>query len=408
MLQSKTNYKNNIISFCAIMFGLLAAFGGIDISSLAAFIGVCGFIFLFGNLGFDKFLKSNSSSFFVFFAIAFLIIYFVARHFGNNLPINDTIKYLLANIILFPLLVFALKPELGREKIIARAIFAGFCIGLFLLFIEAIDNYSMYKLANPNQAIKAMEVNLGRGAYILVAFYWPAMLAAKILKIDIRIKIAIFILTAFTSTRFGIDLNFIIFILANIAALLALKFPKIIIGTIYFVGGILIAIAPVIYGHIAHLAKNLLGSNLPMSYERRADMWIYTLGKIKEQPFFGYGLDGARQFQNKVFLGGYEWTAIQMHPHSAPMHIWLEGGLFGVILLLLVLFMGAFISLKSKLLNKENSWAFCGLLTSILSVWALSHSIWEQWLWSVTAILFCFIFMFRFVKTEKTNELQEI
>lgn len=407
MTNQKPKFKSNLISFCAIIFGLLASFGGIDITSLAVLIALGGLFLLIQKKQLNQFLKANSSLLFFLILIVIFVLYFVSNHLATGQKINDTIKYLLANLILFPLLIYSLKPEYNDKKI-ARAIFAGFCIGLALLIFEAIDNYAMYKLANPNQAIKAMEVNLGRGAYIIIAAYWPAMLAANALKIDMRIKIMLFVLTIFLGTRFGIDLNVIIFILANIGAFIALYYPKLIIGLVFTIGGTLIAGAPVIYGHIANLAKNLLGSNLPMSYERRADMWLYALSKIKEKPIWGYGLDSSRQFQDKVYLGGYEWTAIQMHPHSAPLHIWLEGGVVGAILLLAILFYAAFISLQSKNLNKENSWAFCGLLISILAVWALSHSIWEQWLWAISAILFCFIFAIKIKKSEKTNDMIEI
>lgn len=407
MIEHKPKFTANLMSFCAIIFGLISSFGGIDITVLATLIGVIGVFVVLIRRDLGGFLKANSASYLLFFALGLLVIFMLMGHFSVRENITETVKNLVANLILLPFVIYVLSPSGADNKLISRAIFAGFILGLSLLCIEAIDNYYMFRLANPDQVQKALEVNLGRGAYIIIAMYWPAMLAAQSLGIEKKYQVFIFIATAFLGTRFGIDLNIAIFLIANFAALIALKFPRIIIGLVFLTSGILVAFAPIIYGKIAHLAKNLFGQNMPLSYERRADMWLYAIDRIKEKPIWGHGLDKSREFGETVHLGGYDWPAIQMHPHSAPLHIWLEGGAIGASLVLFILAICAYLALRTKKLNTSNSWAFTGLLTSILCVWALSHAIWEQWLWSVSAILFCFVFALKY-KKQINKDLEEI
>ncbi len=382
---SKTDKTGNFIAGILLAFGLLASFGGIDLSSLAAIFLILSPFIAYSLKGINS--KKNSVIRLFFFAFLIAIIGFYIGHSQYlKMPISEGMKHIIFVPFLMP---FAAKifREVKGKVTIARSLVAALAFLIIFLLIEALTQYQMYKIANPTQVIKDIEVNLGRAAFIALCLFWPAIYAAKHLMIDTKFIFLAFILMMGLCTQFGMDLHLALFPIACLAAFLARYFPRLITGIVFLVPALLISFAPFIYNSAAVYAKNYFGDQIPMSWGRRADMWIYAYNRIIERPLFGWGFDGARQFNETVQYAGYEWGAIQMHPHSAPMHIWLEGGIVGAILFVGMLFFGAILTFKSRLVSKRNAWAFCGLFTSIIIAWSLSYSIWEQWLWALTFIL---------------------
>ncbi len=393
MNDQKPKFISNLMSFCAIMFGLLASFSGTDIPVLTAICAIAILIYLVWQKHWHGIINSNLKIILLFIPLVALVTYMVIYANINGLGLKSTKQYLIANLFIFPFFIYGVQSRANDTSKNRRAIIAGFGILVVLLSLEAIDHYQMYRMANPNISDKSLEFNLGRAAYIAIIMFWPALLALNNLGKSKKYSVFMVVITGFIATQFGIDLNIIIFISVSIAALLAIKFPKTILTIINIIAISFVILAPPIYSKIATLAKNLLGNDLPMSYGRRADMWIYASEKIKEKPIFGWGLDGARNFQEKVNYAGYEWAAIQMHPHSAPLHIWLEGGLIGAVLVSFILLMGYFLALRSKRMSGKNAWAYVGLYSTILFGWSLSYSIWEQWLWAVTLMSISFVYL---------------
>lgn len=393
MSDQKPKFISNLMSFCAIIFGLLASFSGTDIPVLTAICAITILIYLIWQRHWHGIINSNAKILLLFLPIIALVAYMIIYANINGFGLKSTKQYLIANLFTFPFFIYGLQSRANDANKNRRAIIAGFGILATLLLFEAIDHYQMYKMANPNISDKSLEFNLGRAAYIAIIMFWPAALALSNIGKSRKYSVILVLVTGFIATQFGIDLNFIIFISVGIAALIAMKFPKLVFSIVTFIAISLVVLAPPIYSNIATFAKLKFGDNLPMSYGRRADMWLYASEKIKEKPLFGWGLDGARNFQEKVHYAGYEWAAIQMHPHSAPLHIWLEGGIIGATLVALIILMGYFLALKSKKLSGKNAWAYVGVYSTILFGWSLSYSIWEQWLWAVTLMSIGFVYL---------------
>ena len=393
MNDQKPKFISNLMSFCAIIFGLLASFSGTDIPVLLGVCAIVIMIYLVWQKHWHGIVHANSKTILLFLPIIAFITYMVVYANLNGLGLKSTKQYLIGNLIIIPFFIYGVQSRAIDSNTIRRAIIAGFAILSFLLAFEAMGHYRMYKMANPNIGDKSLEFNLGRAAYISLIMFWPALLALQNIGADKKYLIFAILITGFISMQFGIDLNMIMFAGVGIAAVIAIKFPKTILSFITLFALGLVLLAPPIYSKTATLAKNLLGNNMPMSYGRRADMWIYASEKIKEKPIFGWGLDGARNFQDKVNYAGYEWAAIQMHPHSAPLHIWLEGGIIGAILVSLIILMAYFLALRSKKLSGKNAWAFVGLYSTIIFGWSLSYSIWEQWLWAVAIMSIGFVYL---------------
>lgn len=77
---------------------------------------------------------------------------------------------------------------------------------------------------------------------------------------------------------------------------------------------------------------------LPNSFRYRVQIWGFVADRILERPWFGWGFEASRAMPDfgEVSLMGAQ-RIIPVHPHSAPLQLWLELGLVGTLPVLLLL-----------------------------------------------------------------------
>ena len=399
LFATKFSQKGAIVGVTGIFLGLLTAFGGVDLPALLIF-AFWAIIVVAKNNAWGEILSGIKRGIIPIVLAIFCAGYFIYTRISIGLSFNETSKSFVAALVLLPFLAWAFTGKNYDKTIIRRAFVAGFTLALVFLCFEAINGYAMYRLANPNIDPKELERNLGRGAFILVALLWPLIQTINSLHLDRRFKIALIIGTVFVSTRFNIDLNFVIIIICSIAAGLAYFAPRLVLGAIISGASIILGLAPLFYGYIANYAKAVWPKPMPLSYERRANMWLYTIEKIKEKPIWGWGLDSAKNFQDIVELGGYKWAAIQTHPHSAPLNIWLEGGVIGVLLFASAIVFAGIGMVFYASRNRNMAQAMAGGIVAVTFAWDFSYGIWQQWLW----ILLFFVCIYSFYGVQKESK----
>jgi len=74
--------------------------------------------------------------------------------------------------------------------------------------------------------------------------------------------------------------------------------------------------------------------SLGITARSRAHIWTFTLERVLERPFFGWGFDASPRMPNfgvEPFFK-FQDKVIPLHPHSAGLQVWLELGLVGVML----------------------------------------------------------------------------
>lgn len=309
----------------------------------------------------------------------------------------ETVRRLAAVCVLAPIGIWAVYGCRGEDRLLAqRAIIAGVFISLAISASEAINHYGMNRFASPEKAPLEIAGDMGRAASATLTLVWVAYACLYQQMSDARIRFALVVLAIFVSLQFGTDINAVGLAAGTIAALFALSFPRLALGLVSGGVAILIAAAPLIYPAIAHVAFELLpGDKMPLSYGRRAQMWETAANYIAQKPLTGWGLGAGSTFDTPIMYGGFEWPIIQLHPHAAPMHIWLETGGIGALLASVTVILAGGVAIRVFGRYRVATAALVGGLTFLALNWGFSHSAWREWVWTSLAALIAFSFMLR-------------
>ncbi len=309
----------------------------------------------------------------------------------------ESVRRLAAVCVLAPVGIWAVYGCGGEDRLLAqRAIIAGVFVSLGILVTEALNHYAMNRFASPEKEPLEIAGDMGRAASATLTLFWVAYACLYQQMADARIRFLLVVLAIFTSLQFGTDINAVGLALGTIAAVFALSFPRLALGLVSGGTAALIAAAPLIYPAIAQVAFHLLpGDKMPLSYGRRAQMWETASNYIAQKPLTGWGLGAGSTFDTPIMYGGFEWPIIQLHPHAAPLHIWLETGGVGALLASVTLIMAGGVAIRVFGRYRVATAALVGGLTFLVLTWGFSHSAWREWVWTSLATLIAFSFMLR-------------
>ena len=157
---------------------------------------------------------------------------------------------------------------------------------------------------------------------------------------------------------------------------------------------LLVLLAPVLLG--AALSRGVDASSLQGSAAHRVLIWDFTLARIAERPFLGWGMEAARaipgghdmipaaDLERFGLAGQAEWFAIvraqrlPLHTHNAGLQIWLELGVVGALLAAaLILALGW----------HATSAGAAGSFAAAVAIGSLSYGVWQGWWLCLLAML---------------------
>lgn len=254
----------------------------------------------------------------------------------------------------------------------------------FLLTMEALNGYQIMRMANPAQDVLELERTLGRGSVAVAVMGVMAALAAARLGLPRPVSLGMLVLAGFVATRFGMDMNLVLFAIAILAAGAAWIAPRLTLGAICGLAALAVVAAPVLYARLAQLVFVIWpDQNGPLSYERRAQMWQFAIERIGEKPVKGWGLDASRTFDGVISYRGFEWADIQLHPHASPLQIWLELGAVGACLTGLLLGAAGWGLVRLFGQDRLAAAAVASALAALFAAFGFSFGFWQPWLWSL-------------------------
>jgi O-antigen ligase len=380
-------------------------FAGAGVTGLSLMIGVAGlWALVYGLRGPERplwmalkaGLKYNFLVWVLFVAFVGYVMTTATWSPADKLA-GESVRRITAMAILAPLAVWASSRAGSTHQGIAhKALLAGLGIALFILVFETMTHAAINRIASPEKDPLAIAGDLGRAATAALALFWAGIASLR-RHYDNRYLLAAFVSVAgLLAFQFGTDLNAIGIILGSFAALFALFFPRLAIGILSGACATIMISAPLLYPLINKIAVSLApGGHLPLSYARRAQMWDVASDLISQKPITGWGLGAGSTFDRIISFGGFDWPLIQLHPHAAPLHIWLETGAVGAALASFLIIAAGGAAIKAFGRHKAAASALVGGLTFLALNWAFSHAAWREWMWTSLAVLIAFALTLR-------------
>lgn len=150
------------------------------------------------------------------------------------------------------------------------------------------------------------------------------------------------------------------------------------------IGGAVLA-APLL-PHLGAMENLGTRRDVTVSIYHRAVIWAFVAERIAEKPVLGWGMHASRDMP-----GGHSKVTdmaekIPLHPHNAPLQIWLELGAVGALAAAVLL---AWLARKTAGPPGRQAMSVATLVTALM-VASLSYGIWQGWwvatLWLLAAL----------------------
>ncbi|MGE4013540.1 MAG: O-antigen ligase family protein [Alphaproteobacteria bacterium] len=140
--------------------------------------------------------------------------------------------------------------------------------------------------------------------------------------------------------------------------------------------------------------------NYRISFYHRIKIWQFTTERIREKPFFGWGIDASRAMPGataKISIDqelGFDpprhhvrGELLPLHPHNNFLQIWLELGLVGVVLVALLLFL--MFRYVARVPGREDRAALLATAAGAVAVgmvaYGLTQTRWVCFIWLLAA-----------------------
>lgn len=357
---------------CGVLFALLPAAatgGGLALAPLLAAAGVAG-------VAPKASWRAARTHWAPLGGLIGLVAWAVASAAWSPYPDHSQAVRLAAIVITGLMFTVAAGASAPTRAWVGAAGLAALVVLASLLGIEAVWDMPLNRSAQPDAETWALLRNPGRGGTVLVvmAFACAGWLAARRAWWALPPLLAA---VAALSLQFELDANAIAFVCG--AAGFGLGFAAPAFG-IWVIAAALTAwllgapfLIPLLH------AQAGLTENLPVTWATRFEMWAFVSDRIREQPWIGHGLDASRAIAGTIEVHGETQDALQLHPHSASLHIWLETGAVGAVLAAFTLFAGAARMARAAAHDRPRAAAICGVLAAAGCIANVSYGAWQEW-----------------------------
>lgn len=269
--------------------------------------------------------------------------------------------------------------RLARAALIAAVlVLAVYCL------IEAAFGMPLNRLDEPATDPTILERNPGKGASILVALAWGALAFHGSLLWRRALPVVVFALVAPLALQFHMAANFAGLAAGIIGFMFATAAPRLAPTIAALATASWLLLAPLLTPHFFKLP---VADTLPLSWRMRGEIWDFAIARIAEKPWFGWGLDGARSFGDTIQrIDGLDFRAIPLHPHSFSLHVWLETGAVGALLLAFAIVTGGMAASRALADAPRASAVLTATICTLAVIWNVSYGAWQEW-WMATAFV---------------------
>jgi exopolysaccharide production protein ExoQ len=295
--------------------------------------------------------------------------------------VRSTVAALLGLVVLSG----ALRMHAEMRARLQRALLGGFAVGVAILLAIIVGDFAMQSddslPARLYGAITADNSYLNRPKTVL-ALLLPLALAIAWQRVGLRAAAA---LAACCTAAFvaGESMAAAAGLVAAVAGAAAFRIagPRTAAATL----AVCVLAAP-LATKLPALDTLAQRRDLTVSIFHRAAIWQFVGQRIDDKPILGWGMHASRTMpggHNKISRGA---EMIPLHPHNAPLQIWLELGGIGASLMAALL---AFLALNCNGPPLRRAVLGATLITAV-AIASLSYGLWQGWwfatLWLLAAM----------------------
>ncbi len=296
-------------------------------------------------------------------------------------------RFAVISLVGLVLLACARNLAAQRHGAVEKALMIGGGAFVVLLAVEIVTDVAMTRILRGllTDADNVRMVMISRGTMIFAIFFWPCAYA-----IWRNINPA-------AAVAFGLASGAALYFSPSSIALLAICVAGCVFGIVCWrpkpaitVLGVLVvlavAAAPILTTYL--LSPELLTStfgDLPNNWIHRLYIWQFAAEKIAERPFFGWGLDASRDIAGGSQVVANLAPAMPLHPHNAALQLWLELGVPGVAIVL-VLLGHLFKGLAGSGLPPSRMAVAAAMVSAYLVIANTGFGLWQNW-WLAVAWL---------------------
>ena len=293
---------------------------------------------------------------------------FTAKDLGES-----TAAKLIAEAVLFFAAICAARAASPPARTVALRILAwGAALLGVVMLIEGLTSAGLYRAVReaindpirPDLGVK----NAAQGLFVLAMLAPAAALAAvRVARAPWLIALMVLGLVV-PSVTFGYDAPLIALTACGIAGLAVAAWPRWAPRGLGALAAAFFLTAPAIVWIVRRSGwYAVLEGDVPASWAQRMGYWRHAADWITDHPLRGWGLDASRMFN----------PGIKLHPHDAPLQIWLELGLIGA--MAAAVFWAALLAGMSRDVRNPAMAASAATGVAYLTFGAFSFGVWQEW-----------------------------
>lgn len=322
-----------ILYFVAFVSPFLSLFSGAALAPVYIIVTLLPLIMLIKSHEFDPLYKPFLSK-----IVLALFAYGAVSALWAIRP-DETVDLLYRMVLIFigAVALFEFSKDLEKKEKcnIAMALFAGFVLALIAANIEIFSGGVITKFfrgfQNGEHVYELTDLN--RGSAYLSLLFWPVA-ASFLVRGRALAAIAILAVTVITILRLESQSASIAVILGVAAFLFVYMLGKkgitaIMVFTVLAVGGVTTTAKLMDPAKMFKVIPQVPDS----ASEIRLYIWHYAAKRASEKPILGWGFNASRSIP--VPLSDYVLNGrhpLPLHPHNNVMQMWLELGVFGIVI----------------------------------------------------------------------------
>ena len=309
-------------------------------------------------------------------ALALLLAWCAAASLWSFAPLRSLVTAsVVAAIVAAGLMAFATSRLLDAEarEGIGRWFLSGMALALLLMVEEATLGYPLLGAFKGPAAPGQEAVWFNRGAVAMAILIWPAVLCLGRHGPGRAALLAPLLLAAFLAF---FESQAALAALAAGGAVAAASLADRRAGRILLLaGGLAILFATPFAVREMHALGWQQAEWLFASAQHRVEIWQFSTQLLAERPLLGWGFDASRHI-GAMNDGGGARPPMPLHPHNAPLQIWLELGAVGVVLAAFLLWQ---LARRVERLAPHVRPFGQASFAAVLMVACLSFGLWQGW-----------------------------